>query len=156
MSIPEKNYRFYMQRALMQARVALTKQEVPIGAVVVDQNGTIIGRGYNAMEHKHSQSEHAEVRAIRQATKKHGDWRLDGCTIFVTLEPCLMCFGLIMLSRIAGVIYGANSPLFGAGLDKPEGFRLYKKDLLICSGVSEQESVELLQSFFQKRRKHKG
>lgn len=154
MSISENSYRFYMHYALEEARIALQHDEVPIGAIVVDTQGIIIGRGHNLVEARHSQDAHAERCAIRQATASRRDWRLEGCFIFVSLEPCLMCFGLITLSRIGGVIYGAPSPLFGVGLDNKECFRLYKKDLLIHGGVQAQESIALLQAFFRKRRGH--
>ncbi len=108
----------YMREALKQARKAFEQGEVPIGAVVVGPDGTIIGRGYNKVEQLQQQNQHAEVRAINQACKKIDSWRLLDCSVYVTLEPCGMCMHLIKLSRMRGVVYGANSPLFGYRLDK--------------------------------------
>ncbi|MBM3893422.1 nucleoside deaminase [Candidatus Dependentiae bacterium] len=143
---------FFMGKALKQAVVALKYDEVPIGSVVVSKEGTIIGRGYNRMETAQCQLAHAEARAIAQACKKIGGWRLNGCTIYVTLEPCLMCIGLIQLSRVDAIVYGAPSPLFGSiinGLTLPT----YAKQLRIECGIREQECVALLQSFFKTVRK---
>ncbi len=140
----------------MQARVAFKHDEVPIGAIVVDKDGQIIGRGYNRTEHDGCQLGHAEIRAIQKACKKIDGWRLDGCTIYISLEPCLMCFGLITLSRIRHIVFGSRSPLFGSGLDNMDGFPLYKKGLVIVGNILEQDSVQLLQQFFKKRRSEKG
>ncbi len=142
----------FMGKALKQAHVALSHQEVPIGAVVVAKDGTIIGRGYNRMETSKCQLAHAEARAIAQACKKIGDWRLNGCTIYVTLEPCLMCIGLIQLSRVEKIVYGAPSPLFGSVLSFM-ALPTYAKQLRIECGIREQECVTLLQSFFKRVRK---
>jgi len=144
---------YYMDLALEQAKIALDNREVPIGAVVVDVNGEILGFGSNKTEENICQVSHAEVIAISGACKKKGDWRLEGCCIYVTLEPCLMCFGLIGLSRMKGVFYGAKSPLFGVGLDNEITFPVYKKDLFIRGGLRAEESVCLLQEFFKGRRK---
>ena len=145
---------FFMGKALMQASVALAHNEVPIGAVVVAKDGTIIGRGYNRMETAKCQLAHAEARAIAQACKKNGDWRLNGCTLYVTLEPCLMCIGLIQLSRVDAIVYGAPSPLFGSVLNFL-ALPTYAKQLRIECGIREQECVALLQSFFKKIRKER-
>ncbi len=142
----------FMQKALMQARVSLGKEEVPVGAIIVDKTGHIIARGHNTMEASGCQTGHAEVHVTQLACKKRGDWRLDDCTIYVTLEPCLMCFGLIKLSRFKRLVYGASSPLFGAGLDKKEAFPVYKKGLEIQGGVCSDTSAALLQEFFRHRR----
>ena len=142
----------FMQKALMQAHVSLSKDEVPVGAIIVDKDGEIIARGHNTMEATGCQTGHAEVHATQLACKKVGDWRLEDCTIYVTLEPCLMCFGLIKLSRFARLVYGATSPLFGAGLDKKEAFPVYKKGLEIEGGVCSKESAALLKEFFRHRR----
>lgn len=155
MSTEQRDMHF-MRKAFMQARLALKHEEVPIGAVVVDRLGVIIGRGRNCAEERGCQTGHAEVRAIEAACRKRGDWRLDGCTIYISLEPCLMCFGLISLSRLQAVVYAAPSPLFGCGLDNPESFRLYKKHLVIRQGIAKEESVALLRQFFQKRRTRKS
>lgn len=108
---------FFMSQALLQAQKALDKDEVPVGAVVVNADGVIIARGMNCTEAHHTQHAHAESLAIAKAGKKMRDWRLEGCWIYVTLEPCAMCMHLILLSRLAGVVFGASSPLFGFHLD---------------------------------------
>jgi len=143
----------FMDCALAQAKIALDDNEVPVGAVVVDGNDSIIAQARNKTEGLHCQAAHAEVLAIKQACAKRGDWRLNDCMLYVTLEPCLMCFGLIGLSRIKGIVYGATSPLFGCGLDNKDAFPVYKKDLLIRGGYKREQCVALLQQFFQGRRK---
>src|SRR5690554_5279615 len=136
---PEKD-REFMESALVQARKAAQLQEVPIGAVLVSPEGTIIARGFNHVEKNKSQSAHAEVIALARAGKKLKDWRLEDCWLYVTLQPCSMCMGLIGLSRIKGLVYGAVSPLFGHRLDNNTHSRVYKKDTLhIIAGVASQE-----------------
>ena len=146
----------FMAEAIKQARKALSVGEVPIGAVVVDEAGKIIGRGYNQMEKRKSQTAHAEVVAIKKACKKVGDWRLNGCTIYVTLEPCLMCLGLIKLSRIKKIVFGIKSPLFGFGYGEKGREKILGKDLLIAEGVQKGECKLLLQSFFKNVRNSFG
>src|SRR5450756_2190602 len=99
----------YMRHALELASMALDAGEVPVGAVVV-QDGVIIGRGFNAPISRHDPSAHAEMTALRDAAQKIGNYRLAGCELFVTLEPCLMCAGAIMHARIARAVYGASDP----------------------------------------------
>ena len=142
-----------MKKALVLAQKAYDNNEVPIGAIVVDSDGKIIGRGYNQTEKKKSQLAHAELQAISQAVKKTGDWRLDGCTMYVTLEPCGMCFHAIGISRISRLVYGAGSPLFGYHLDKNDGVQIYKKHTKdILRGVCKESSQRLLKAFFKKQR----
>lgn len=143
----------FMRHALKEANKAFERDEVPIGAIIVSPDGTILGRGYNVVETKHQQLAHAEVIAITKACKKRGDWRLDGCWLYVTLEPCLMCIGLAYLSRLKGVVFGARSPLFGYQLDKYSHIQLYKKDMLeIKEGICAEESANLLKKFFKQKR----
>ena len=145
-----------MEKALHQATLALKHEEVPIGAIVIDADGNILSRAYNQTEKRQTQLGHAEIIAISKACKKKGSWRLNGCWICVTLEPCLMCFGLIQLSRFEGIIFGAQSTLFGAGLDKLDTMeKIYGKNIKIISGVKEKESLDLLKSFFNTARKKK-
>lgn len=149
-----KSDTWYMRQALMQANKGFALDEVPIGALVVAPDGTIIARAYNLVERKKSQTAHAEMLAIQKATKKMGDWRLDECTLYVTLEPCSMCMHLIMLSRIKKVIFGASSPLFGFSLDNIKNFRVYKEGKIsIEKGVLAEDSAALLKTFFQSKRK---
>jgi len=146
--------RLFMQEALAQAQCAAAINEVPIGAIVVNAQGEIVGRGYNSVERDSTQRSHAESIAIEQASKKMGDWRLNGHWLYVTLEPCSMCMGLIKLSRLEGVVYGAASPLFGFRLDNKDDLWVYKKDAFsIIEGVEKEASVALLKNFFHKKRK---
>lgn len=146
--------RFFMQEALAQAEYAAAIDEVPIGAIVVNALGEIVGRGYNSVERDCTQRAHAESIAIESATKKLGDWRLSGHWLYVTLEPCTMCMGLIKLSRLDGVVYGADSPLFGFRLDNKGDLWVYKKDaFLIIEGVEKEASAAVLKKFFHKKRK---
>lgn len=143
-----------MKKALGYAKKAYERGEVPIGAVVVSPEGKIIGGSYNRTEESHCQSGHAEVGAIERAGKKQSDWRLEGCTLYVTLEPCFMCMGLLGLSRIERLVYGADSPLFGYHLDKDSMPCLYRKHIKgITSGVLAEESQKLLEQFFKQTRK---
>jgi tRNA(adenine34) deaminase len=143
----------YMRAALKQAERAARLDEVPVGAVIVDVAGTIIARGCNLTEKHATQCAHAELQALAKAGKKMGDWRLLGCWIYVTLQPCAMCMQAIVLHRLAGVVYGATSPLFGFDLDKEVADRLYKKDIIcIVPGVMQEEASKLLKKFFKAKR----
>ena len=144
---------YYMKQALDLAFRAFEEDEVPIGAVIIDRNGMIIGGGYNQVEGQCTQLAHAELQAIKDATKRLGTWRLEGCTMVVTLEPCSMCIGAIRLSRMAKVIYGASSPVFGFQLDNDQFIPLYNNgSFLIESGVLKEECSKILKDFFQKKR----
>jgi tRNA(adenine34) deaminase len=150
----EEKDRFFMQEALTQAQCAAYIDEVPIGAVVVNAEGSVVSRGYNSVERDQTQRSHAESMAIEMAAKELGNWRLHGHWLYVTLEPCSMCMGLIKLSRLAGVVYAAPSPLFGFRLDNRDDLWVYKKDTFsIIEGINREESAELLEGFFRKRRK---
>ena len=143
----------YMRRALMLARRAAALGEIPVGAVVISPRGAIIGTGYNLVERYQCQRHHAEMRALEKACKKSGSWRLDGCTLYVTLEPCMMCVSLGALSRLERIVYGADSPLFGYRLDKEGVLALYTKQIKnITAHVLAEESATLLKSFFMKQR----
>lgn len=153
LAVNEKEDIKFMKIALKQAKEALILQEVPIGAIVVNEEGLIIGKGYNLTETKKCQSYHAEFLAIQQAAKRIDDWRLEKCTLYVTLEPCLMCMALIGLSRIKRLVYGAKSPLFGYHLDKEMLPDLYKKHLRGTTlGVLADEAEKILKDFFKKKR----
>jgi tRNA(adenine34) deaminase len=145
--------RIYMREALAQARVAFSQDEVPIGAVMVDAEGHILSAAYNKTEQECSQRAHAEGFVIEAVGKQRNDWRLDGCWLYVTLEPCIMCMGLILLSRCEGIVFGADSPLFGSRLDNYELSPVYKKDALqVVRGVCAEEAADMLRQFFQKKR----
>ena len=142
--------KYYMKEALSEAVKAMEKNEVPIGAVIV-LNDKIIGRGHNCREKKNSVIAHAEIMAIEEACKKIGSWKLDNCSIFVTLEPCPMCAGAIMQSRITDVYYGAKDKKAGAfgsvfDLTTIQGFSNYP---IIRKQIMENECSELIQLFFK-------
>ncbi|MFA5270081.1 MAG: nucleoside deaminase [Patescibacteria group bacterium] len=136
------------------ARLAFSKKEVPIGAVVLDSSGKIIGRGYNLMHGHKDATEHAEIRAIKQAAKRTGDWRLDNCQIVVNLEPCLMCLGAIANSRIKRVTYFLADPAFGSAESKLTSAQLKKlfPKLIIKKVADAGETKALLQQFFKQLR----
>lgn len=146
-----------MEKALMLAAKAALCQEVPIGALVVDAQGAIIAQAYNCVEQKKTQSAHAEVLALTKAGKKMQDWRLEGCWLYVTLEPCAMCLNLALLSRVRGIVYGAASPIFGFHLDKALSLQLYKRDTFeIIAGICADKASDQLKNFFKQKRKNHG
>ena len=143
-----------MTAALAEARRALTTGDVPIGAVVVDASGEVIGRGCNIREAEGDPTGHAEVVALRAAAAARGEWRLEGCTLVVTLEPCTMCAGAAVLSRVERVVFGAfdaKAGAVGSLWDVVRDRRLNHRPEVI-SGVLEQESIDLLHEFFAERR----
>ena len=146
---------FYMQRAIELAKKAAEIGEVPIGAVIV-KNGEIIAEAYNLRETQKLATAHAELDAIEAACKKLGGWRLFGCTLYVTLEPCAMCAGAIVNARIDRVVYGASDIRFGAcgSLFNINSYPL-NHAFLITSGVCEEECKNMLSDFFAELRKKK-
>ena len=143
----------YMQLALELAVQAAAVGEVPVGALVV-KDGEIIGRGYNAPISSHDPSAHAEIRAMRDAAQHIGNYRLVGCTLYVTLEPCAMCTGAIQHARIARLVYGANDPKTGACgsvVNLMEETRL-NHHTEVESGVMAVECGGVLSAFFAARR----
>ncbi len=146
----------YMKKALEYAQKAADEGEVPIGAIVVDEVGDIIGVGYNQVEQKHTQTAHAEMQALHQAGVNRGDWRLENCFLYVTLEPCTMCNGAARLSRLEAVIFGAQSNLFGCHLDKDSFVPLYTSDTpFFKGGVYEKECIAILKVFFKRIREQR-
>ncbi|MFP4163029.1 MAG: nucleoside deaminase [Chitinispirillaceae bacterium] len=149
------NPHYFMTKAFQEALKALDEGEVPVGAVV-EKNGTIVGRGYNRVESLKDATAHAEIIAITAAANRLSDWRLSGCTLYVTLEPCLMCLGALMQSRVDSIVYAAKDPRAGA-VDsffyRQEIERSYGYFPQVSGGVMEQESRGLLSTFFQKLRK---
>ncbi|NWN83695.1 MAG: nucleoside deaminase, partial [Halomonas sp.] len=137
---------FYMHRALDQARLGLAAGEVPVGAVVVDGTGDIVGVGYNAPVAGHDPSAHAEIRALRDAGARLGNYRLDGCSLYVTLEPCLMCTGAIIHARIARVVYAAVEPRSGMAESKANLFAQpwYNHRVTVEGGVLASRASRLL------------
>lgn len=140
----------YMRIALALAHEAARAGEVPVGAVVADENGNIIGRGRNRREEKKSAVRHAEIEAIEQACGIKGAWRLDGCTLYVTLEPCPMCAGAVINARVPTLVYGAKEPVTGSCgsvinlFEERYGFRP-----AIYSGVLAEECAGVLKDFFR-------
>ena len=143
----------YMREALRQAKKAYTLGEVPIGCVIVHQ-GKIIGRGYNRRNTDKNTLAHAEITAINKASKYIGDWRLEECTMYVTLEPCQMCAGAIVQARIPQVIMGCMNPKAGCAgsilniLDMPQ----FNHQVEVTRGVLEQECSDMLKLFFTELR----
>ena len=139
----------YMKDALKQAKKALALGEVPIGCVIVYE-GKIIGRGYNRRNTDKNTLSHAEITAIRKASKVIGDWRLEDCTLYVTLEPCQMCAGAIVQARIPNVVIGCMNPKAGCAgsilniLEMSE----FNHQAAVVRGVMEQECSDMLKTFF--------
>ena len=143
----------WMEKALDLARAAACAGEVPVGCVITDRDGNVIGRGRNRREENGDATAHAEIEAIREACGALGDWRLEGCTLTVTLEPCPMCAGAILNARIPTVVYGAREPVFGScGSVIDLFFERYGHTPRVYGGVREQECAELLKKFFAKKR----
>jgi tRNA(adenine34) deaminase len=143
-----------MRLALDQAALTATSGDVPIGAVVVDADGAVIGVGCNARELTGDPTAHAEILALRSAAASVGGWRLSGCTLVVTLEPCTMCAGALVLARVDRVVFGAADPKAGAVgslWDVVRDRRLNHRPVVV-GGVLEAECGELLRSFFEGRR----
>lgn len=141
----------WMRLALDEARAALATADVPVGAVVVDAAGRVIGRGRNERELSHDPTAHAEIVAMRQAAAATADWHLTGCTLVVTLEPCVMCAGAIVAARVPVVVFGAWDEKAGASgsvYDVLRDRRLNHRAEVIA-GVLEVECGEMLREFFE-------
>lgn len=145
---------FYMKEAIKEAYKAYNKKETPIGAVIV-KDGEIIGRGHNLTETLNDATAHAEILAIRQASEKLGGWRLIDCDLYVTMEPCIMCSGAIVNSRIKKLIIGTKH-IKNSYIEKQHEFKIdyYKnRSVETTFGVLEEECSEILQEFFKTLRK---
>jgi tRNA(adenine34) deaminase len=142
-----------MHLALALARDAGENGDVPVGCVIADRDGNVIGRGRNRREEVHDATAHAELEAIREACAALGDWRLDGCSLYVTLEPCPMCAGAIINARIPRVVFGAREENTGSCGSVIDLFsENYGHRPTVFSGVCAEESRALLQRFFLERR----
>ena len=143
----------FMAEALKEAEKSANFDEVPVGAVIV-KDGKIIARGHNLREKSNDPTAHAEIMAIRKACKKLKSWRLEGCTIYVTIEPCSMCAGTILWSRIQKIVYGAKDPKGGA---LGSSYNLFEVKNInhhpeIVGGVLEEKCSALMTSFFRSKR----
>lgn len=146
---------YYMKLALREAQKAFDKAEAPIGALIV-RDGTVIARAHNLRETKKNALGHAELLAIDKACKKLGGWRLVGCTLYVTLEPCPMCSGAIINSRLPRVVFGARDPKAGCCDSVANLFEMpFNHRPEIVGGVLEQQCSEILTRFFKTLRKTK-
>ena len=133
---------YYMKIALKEAKKALKHNEVPVGAVIV-KNNKIITKAYNRKEKTNDVTKHAEIIAISKACKKLKNWRLDGCTIYITMEPCMMCCGAIEQSRISKIVYGAKNENFG---------NIDKINIKNISQICVDECTKIVQDFFKNKR----
>jgi tRNA(adenine34) deaminase len=143
-----------MRLALDEARHALATGDVPVGAVVVDGSGAVVGRGHNGREALGDPTAHAELVALRQAAAGTGGWRLDGCTLVVTLEPCTMCAGALVLARVSRLVYGAvdeKAGAVGSLWDVVRDRRLNHRPEVVA-GVRGEEAAEMLRTFFRTHR----
>jgi len=143
----------YMKKALAQAERAIALGEVPIGCVIVN-DGNVVGRGFNRRNTSKTTLAHAEIAAIDKASRKLGDWRLEGCTMYVTLEPCQMCAGALVQSRIDRVVIGAMNPKAGCAGSVLNILQMaqFNHQVEITRGVCEEECTEVLQRFFKSLR----
>lgn len=147
-------YSPWMDLALSEARKALTTDDVPIGAVIVGPDGTVLGSGRNEREATADPTAHAEIIAIRRAARALGRWRLEDCTLVVTLEPCAMCAGAVVLSRIPRVVFGAWDEKAGAAGSVFDILRERRLNhwVEVYAGVREDECAGLLREFFARQR----
>lgn len=149
---------YFMREALLEAEKARQAGEVPVGAVVADKDGRIIGRGHNRVISEHDPSGHAEILALKNASQNLKNYRLDNCTIYVTLEPCPMCSGAIIGARLSRLVFGANDQKAGA---VQSVFKLFDEKRVnhhtdVTAGVLKEECLQLLRSFFVDLRKCRG
>ena len=150
---PAKRYSDLMSELLKELAEMSASVDVPVGAIVLDKNLEVIAKSFNNRVEKNDPTAHAEIEAIRLAGQKLNNWRLDGCTLIVTLEPCQMCSGAILQSRISRVVFGAFEPKTGFLVSKnsnPEN-----TNIEIISGVMEEESSKILSNWFQEKRLNK-
>ncbi len=156
-----KNFRdieWHMETALLEAEAAYRIDEVPIGAVVVDQGGAIISRSHNIKESTHDPCGHAEILALQEAAKKVKNWRLKGCTLYVTLEPCAMCLSAALHARVDRIIFGAYDKKGGA---ISLGYELFKDQRInhncqLYGGILHYKCSNILSNFFREKRKFHG
>ena len=151
--VMQDSYEKYMRRALDLAAEAAASGEIPVGCVIVDGSGNILGEGRNRREETRSVAGHAELEALDAACRARGDWRLDDCAAFVTLEPCPMCAGAMINARLGTLVYGAREPVSGCAASILNLFEeRFPGHTAIVGGVCAAESAALLQTFFEQRR----
>ena len=143
-----------MAIAMDEARLAMESGEVPVGAVLIDDGGGVVVRAHNLCESEKDATAHAEILAIREAGRRLSRWRLNGCTLYVTLEPCSMCAGAIMAARISRLVYGATDARAGAveSIFNIPGHPSLAPSPKITAGVMEDECKDILNKFFTERR----
>ena len=144
----------WMETALEEARRAGEAGEVPIGALIV-RDGAVVGRGANSVERSRDALAHAEMQAIREAQARTRDWRLEGCTLYVTKEPCPMCAGAALQTRIPRIVYGLADPRMGAVQSRWRLWEGANREVAVSGGVLARESLDLLQNFFGELRRRK-
>jgi len=143
----------YMRMALALAAEAAQAGEVPVGCVIADGSGTVSGKGRNRREENRSVAGHAEMEALEAACRVRGDWRMEDCTAYVTLEPCPMCAGAMINARLGTLVYGAREPQFGSAASILNLFEeAYPGRTAIFGGVLAEESAALLKEFFNQKR----
>ncbi len=143
-----------MQRAIALAILARDRDDVPVGALVLDESGAVLAEGLNTREAESDPTGHAEIVAIRRAAAARGSWNLDGCTLVVTLEPCVMCAGALLQARISQLVYGAwddKAGAVGSVYDVVRDRRLPHR-VEVTAGVLAEQSAALLEDFFRRRR----
>lgn len=145
-----------MKKALELAELAAAEGEVPVGCVITDSDGRIIGRGRNRREASKSALAHAELDAIAGACENIRNWRLDGCSLYVTLEPCSMCAGAIINARISRVFYGTKEPVTGACGSVLNMFMEFRNNAAVVGGVLEAECAGLMDAFFKRLRESRS
>jgi len=155
-----EDHQHWMGEALREAATAAERGEVPVGCVVVHADpaageGRIVGRGHNQTEMLRDATAHAEMLALTQAAEALGNWRLTGCTVYCTMEPCTMCCGAMVLCRVTRLVYGAADPKFGAVVSIADVLSnpRHNHTVQVIGGVRADETAELLRSFFQTLRK---
>ena len=148
-----KNDEFYMKKAIKQAQKAALIDEVPVGAVIV-KDGKIVASAYNTRESKKDALGHAEINAIKKANKKLNAWRLDGCTIYVTVEPCIMCAGALIQARVDKIVYGTEDfkgGAFGSSINILDAKNINHHPEVV-SGVLKDECAEIIKEYFKGKR----
>ena len=147
----ERNHEFFMLKALEQAIEAYRQNEVPVGAIITHEN-KIIAKAYNRVEALKDATAHAEILAITQASEYLDDWRLNQCNLYATKEPCFMCFGALLNSRLKNIYIGLEDPLRGGIQYMKKNYKLLHQEFNIQTGILAKESLEIIQKFFQEKR----